>query len=314
MLHHRATSVATVLVVMLAFTETTASSASARSIIDYWPLETVYALGPNGSYVAEWMGSSAGWTTIGGPAEDLSGGSAGLFAIDPTTGDILEYDGTPGSWTEIGGPGSEFVQSDGNLYGLGVGGGYVAEWNGTPNSWTIIGGAAGNIYGGGDGLLATSPGTGYTGDVWRYDGTPGSWTDIGATGQSFAVGPSAVYRVNGDEESISQWDGGTTWTSIGTPSGEPVSVDTVGDEGLIIQDGYNDDNLLYNGTPGSWTEIGSPFGLGSPSADAESLTSVYGIEYDDSTETTVGVYLYSGNGTNWTLIGAPTSPVLAAEN
>jgi hypothetical protein len=306
--------VATAFVTVLAFTATTASSASARSIIDYWPRETVYALGPSGSYVAEWMGLSSGWTTIGGPAANLSGGSAGLFAIDPTTGDISQYNGTPGSWTEIGGPGWEFVQSDGHLYGLGVGGTYVAEWNGTPNSWTIIGGAARNIYGGGAGLIATSPGTGYTGNVWHYNGTPGSWTDIGATGQSFAVGPSAIYRLNWDEESMSQWAGGTTWTSIGTPSGEPVSINTVGDGGLIIQDGFNDDNLKYNGTPGSWTKIGSVFGLGSPSADAESLTSVYGIKYDNSSETTVDVYLYSGSGTNWTLIGGASSPVLAAED
>jgi hypothetical protein len=51
-----------------------------------------------------------------------------------------------------------------------------------------------------------------------------------------------------------------------------------------------------------------------PGADAESLTSVYGISYDNSSETTVGVYLYSGSGTNWTFIGAPWSPVLAAED
>jgi hypothetical protein len=305
--------VATAFVTMLAFTATTASSASARSIIDYWPRETVYALGPGGSYVAEWMRLSSGWTTIGGPAENLSGGSAGLFAIDPTTGDISQYNGTPGSWTEIGGPGWKFVQSDGHLYGLGVGGKYVAEWNGTPNSWTVIGGAAGNIYGGGDGLIATSPGTGYTGNVWYYNGTPGSWTDIGSSGDDFAVGTNAIYRESYDYLSISQWSGGTTWTPIGPANAEGLSIDAAGPEGLFVTDvSNNDEELRYNGTPGSWTEVGN-FSVGAY-ADAESLTSVYGMKYENGSGTTVDVYVYSGSGTNWTLIGGASAPVLAAED
>ena len=309
MLFKRSTAVGATLVTVLAFTATTAS---ARSIVDSWPTETVYGLGPNGDYVSEWMGASAGWTNIGGPAEDLVGGSAGLFEIDETSGDILEYDGTPGSWTDIGGPGGEFVESQGHLYGLGPDGKYVAEWNGTPHSWTIIGGAAQNIYGGGDGLIATSPGETYTGSVWYYNGTPESWTDIGGTGYSFVVGPHGIYRLNYDAKSISQWGGGTTWVSIGTPSGDPVNFDTVGDEGLVIIDGQTGDNLRYNDTPGSFTEIGNMYS-GTPGPDVESISSIYGVKYLDDTLTTVGVYVYSGSGTNWTLIGAPFSPVIAAE-
>ncbi|HTJ68363.1 MAG TPA: hypothetical protein VL551_12595 [Actinospica sp.] len=313
MLHRRTLSAATAFVTAVAFTATTATSASARSIIDYWPRETVYVLGPGGSYVAEWMGASTGWTTIGGPAENMYAGSAGLFVTDPTTGDIEEYNGTPGSWTVIGGPGSEFVQSDGHLYGLGPGQKYVAEWNGTPGGgWTIIGGPAGNIYGGAYGLIATSPGEGDDGSVFYYNGTPGSWTDIGAVGYDFAVGTTAIYRLNEDGDSVSQWTGGTTWTSVGTPSGQPVAIDAAGDEGLVVQVGINDVDLRYNGTPGSWTQIGE--GYDSPGAEAESLTSLYGIEYDNASETTVGVYVYSGSGANWTFIGAPYSPGIAAED
>jgi hypothetical protein len=305
--------VATALVTMVAFTASTATSASARSIIDYWPSETVYALGPGGNYVTEWMGLSSGWTTIGGPAENLYAGSAGLFATDPTTGDISEYNGTPGSWTVIGGPGWKFVQSDGHLYGLGPGGKYVAEWNGTPNSWTIIGGAAGDIYGGGYGLIATSPGTGYTGHVWYYNGTPYSWTDIGDSGSDFAVGTNAVYRESYDYLSISQWTGGTTWTPIGPAHAQGLAIYTVGPEGLIVSDlSNNQEELKYNGTPGSWTDIGN-FGVGA-GAEAESLTSVYGLESENSSETIFGVYLYSGSGTDWTFIGGPTSPIIAAED
>lgn len=312
MRHKRTKYAATALVTVLAFTATTASSASARSIINYWPRDTVYALAPDGSYVAEWMGLSSGWTIIGGPASHIYGGTAGLFATDPTTGDISEYNGTPGSWTTIGGPGWEFVQSNGHLYGLGVGGGYVAEWNGTPNSWTIIGGAAGNIYGGGYGLIATSPGTGYNGNVWYYNGTPNSWTDIGSTGSDFAVGTNAVYRESYDYLTISQWTGGTTWTPISPTNAQGLTIQVAGPEGLFVTDiSNNDEELRYNGTPGSWTQVGS-FGVGA-NAGAESATSVYGTEIDHSNGYTIaGVYLWSG-GENWTQIGGPSAWPLAAE-
>lgn len=314
LMQKKTASGAAALVVMVAFAGTTAGRASASSIIDYWPRETVYMAGPSGNYLAEWMGASAGWTTISGPVENIIGGSAGLFAIDPASGDILQYNGTPDSWTDIGGPGEVFVEGGGHLYGLGPGGAYVAEWNGTPHSWTIIGGSADYIYAGGAGLVATSPGRGYNGHVFLYNGTPDSWTDIGAIGQSFAVGPDAIYRWNLDWQSISQWQGGTTWTSIGTPAGQPVNIAAVGDEGLIIDEGSNGDELKYNGTPGSFTEIGSTVALGSPGVEVESLTTVYGVKYTDASETTFDVYAYSGSGTGWTEIGGPSSGVLAAEN
>jgi hypothetical protein len=270
-----------------------------------WLNQTVFALSPTDSYVAEWMGLSQGWTIIGGPAGRIYGGTAGLFAIDPTSGDISQYNGMPGSWTEIGGPGSEFVQGGGHLYGLGPNGDYVAEWNGTPNSWTIIGGPAHDIYAGGDGLVAT--GLGYPADVYHYNGTPGSWSDIGEAGADFAVGPSAVYRENYAANDIAQWTGGTTWTSIG-PSGDDAELDTAGYDGLYIYDGSKDQTLKYNGTPGSWTEIGD---VNAPEPDAQSMNSVYGFKLGSAGAS--GVYQYSGSGTNWTLIGGPADILLAAE-
>ena len=47
---------------VLAVASGTAAGASARSVILPWWQQTVYALGPNDSYVAEWMGSS--WISI----------------------------------------------------------------------------------------------------------------------------------------------------------------------------------------------------------------------------------------------------------
>ncbi|HET9168357.1 MAG TPA: hypothetical protein VFN97_02940 [Actinospica sp.] len=301
---------ATSLVTVLAFTATTAS---ARSIIDYWPRETVYALTPGGSSVVEWNGPGAGWTTIGGPVMRLYAGSAGLFATDPTTNGIMEYNGTPGSWTTIGGPGNDFVQSDGHLYGLGPYNEYVAEWNGTPGSWTIIGGPAEHIYGGGYGLIATSPTTGYNGHVFYYDGTPGSWTDIGDAGSDFAVGSTAVYRESYDYSTVAQWTGGTAWTPISPPSAQGIAIDAAGPGGLFISDVTdNQEELHYNGTPGSWTEVGNlSVGAG---AEAESLTSVYGTLIHSDDDLIADVYIWNGGGENWTRIGGPFSWPIAAEN
>ena len=103
MLYKRLTAVATALVAACACVIATGASASAGGVS--WTDQTVFAISPTESYVAEWMGLSSGWTIIGPPAEILYGGSAGLFALDVATGDITEYNGTPGSWTEIGGPG-----------------------------------------------------------------------------------------------------------------------------------------------------------------------------------------------------------------
>lgn len=147
MRYNRTAAVATAFVTAVAFPVLTAAGASARVAIP-WTEETVFALSPTDSYIAEWMGLSSGWTIIGGPASRIYAGSAGVFAIDPSTGDISEYDGTPGEWTVIGGtPGpSPMAESRTNLFGVtDDSNGRVATvdvYSGSGTSWTVIGGPA----------------------------------------------------------------------------------------------------------------------------------------------------------------------------
>lgn len=307
MSYKRSAAVAAAFVTAIVFPALAASNASARVAIP-WTDQTVFAIGPTGNYVAEWMGLSQGWTVIGGPASEIYAGSAGVFATNPSTGDIFEYNGTPGSWTEIGGPGAQFAEGGGHLYGLGPNDAYVAEWNGTPNSWTVIGGAAQEIYAGTDGLIATAPSSNSTGDTWHYNGTPGSWTDIGAHGWDFAVGNGAIYRADDDLTTISEWTGGTTWTPILNTGGEILNL-VGGDQGVYVYNYSVNGNQVfaYNGTPNNWSLIST----NGPLPETESQTSLYGVTEGPTGPASVDQY--SGTGTTWTVIGGPADPNLAAD-
>ena len=303
-----------VAVVFSAATATGASASSIARVAIPWTDQTVFALSPTDSYVAEWMGYSSGWIEIGGPATQIYAGSAGVFELD-ASGNIWVYNGTPFSWTEIGGPGDEFAEVGGHLYGLGPNDNYVAEWNGTPNSWTIIGGPAGWITAGTDGLVAGAP-TGTTQDVWHYNGTPNNWTDISGPGEGFVVGENAIYRVNEDRDNVSVWTGGTTWTTILSTGIDDLLDPTGGDWGLEVSFQTSDTQpwqyLKYDGTPGAWSLIGG----GVPGPDATpivaSRTSLFGVTDDGTDGRVATVDIYSGSGTSWTVIGGPADPRLAA--
>jgi len=306
-LRTRVTVLTTVFATVAALATGTGTSQAATRLIP-WTDQTVFALSPTDSYVAEWMGLSSGWTIIGGAASHVYAGSAGVFATDPTSGDIWQYNGTPNNWTEIGGPGKEFAEGGGHLYGLGPNGAYVAEWNGTPNNWTVIGGTAQDIYAGMDGVVATARTNNSSGDVWHYDGTPGDWTDIGVHGWDFAVGNGVVYRADDDFTSISEWTGGTTWTPILTTGTDIINL-VGGDHGVYVYNASTAGNQVfaYNGTPNNWSLITPGTG---PLPEAESATSLYGVVEGPTGPTSVDQY--SGSGTTWTVIGGPADPNLAA--
>lgn len=316
MLYKRSIAVAAAFVFAVVFPSAAAASANASAIVRGgvpWTDQTVFALSPTYSYVAEWMGYSTGWIEIGGPATQLYAGSAGVFELD-SSGNIWMYNGTPFSWTEIGGPGSEFAEGGGHLYGLGPNDNYVAEWNGTPNSWTIIGGPASSIAAGADGLVATAP-YGTTEDAWHYNGTPNNWTDISGPAGEFAVGVNTIYRLDENDSTISQWNGGTTWTPIYTVAAGGIILEMfAGGAGVFIGDEPNDAGPTtyrkYNGTPNSWSVIGGGRGF-VPSPIVESSTSLFGVT-DDSNFRVASVDIYSGSGTSWTVIGGPAAPNLAA--
>jgi len=268
---------------------------------------TVYAVGPTDNYVAEWTGVGGNWTVIGGAANHVYAGSAGVFATDPTSGDIWQYDGTPGEWTVIGGPGNEFAEGGGHLYGLGPDDAYVAEYDGTPGSWTIIRNqSTGNIYAGTYGLFAIAKDG--LGDLVHYNGTPNSWTNIGSGSVSnVAVGTSAVYAASINCLTVSEWNSGTGWEEIGPlHSGDCIDGLVAGGDGLVIDDQTTATSDLYGGSPYKWTVINtSPYLL----PDAISPTYIYGFSLVNGT---TNVDLYSGSGTQWDVIGGAATPPLAA--
>ncbi|MBR7839422.1 hypothetical protein KDL01_39550 [Actinospica durhamensis] len=275
---------------------TTGTSQAGVRIRPPWAEQTVFALAPDRSYVAEWNGPGAGWTIIGGPASEVYAGSAGVFATDPSTGDIAEYNGTPGSWTQIGGPGAEFVEGGGHLYGIGPDNAYVAEWNGqAAGGWTVIGGPAYQIAAGPAGLVEINQ------DITEtliYDGTPGTWTQIGGASLGVYSG-NAVY--SSEPSGLEQWTGGTAWETILDNGGftSYYAVQAVGSEGLFVEAAGGD--FEYNGTPLSWTQIGGlPVLVG-----AVSQTSVYGFAVGSSNTAAADVEVYSGSGSTWTVIGGP---------
>ncbi|MBR7827019.1 hypothetical protein KDK95_11945, partial [Actinospica sp. MGRD01-02] len=279
MIRRSAAIVAAALVV--AASSGTAGAATVRSSLQTWQT-TVFALGPNDSYVAEWNGPGLGWTEIGGPANQLYVGSAGVFATDPSTGDISQYNGTPGSWTVIGGPGWTFAQSGGHLFGVGPYTNYIAEWNGASGGWTIIySGSVGSVTdleGGGEGLVATIGPSGP--DTYMYNGTPGSWTQISGSDVAFdhqlmAVDDGGVYVLNAAGQ-VEQWAGyGESWTVLGSGY---KSLFVGGTSGNVYAAATGSGNLQqYTGTPGSWTTVGGPGYM-----FAVSRSTLYGLAPDRS--------------------------------
>ncbi|MFJ8770513.1 DNA/RNA non-specific endonuclease, partial [Streptomyces clavifer] len=96
-------------------------------------------IAPDRSAVFEWSGQGTEWAKVGGPAQDLYAGGAGLFATDRTTGQLNQYTGQPDSWTTTGEPGAGFTVSDTHLYGLSPNKTAVLRWAGTGTDWTPLG-------------------------------------------------------------------------------------------------------------------------------------------------------------------------------
>ncbi|MFD7451172.1 hypothetical protein [Kitasatospora sp. NPDC059827] len=59
-------------------------------------------MSPDHAEVAQWDRATGHRAAIGGPADRLFTGPAGLFATDPGNDHVTRYSGSPGSWTPIG--------------------------------------------------------------------------------------------------------------------------------------------------------------------------------------------------------------------
>ena len=264
-----------------------------------------------------WVWNGSSWTKIGGDGIN-SGWGASTFENVPSL---------------------RFVNSQ--LYaGLGASANDAEVWRWNGSSWTKIGGDGINSgwAGGYESVYAlTDDGTNIyaglgnsTGDaeVWRWNGS--SWTKIGGDGVSSSWNTSyesvrslsymggQLYAGIGDGTTDAEvWKyNGTTWSQIG---GDGVSgswntnyesVYSLANDGSVLYAGLgsgNGDGELweYNGT--TWSQIGGD-GVNSSWSTNEgdsvfALTSSMGKVYAGLYDARGGGYLYSYNGSSWTVLG-----------
>ncbi|MFB8038771.1 DNA/RNA non-specific endonuclease [Streptomyces sp. NPDC056004] len=182
--------------------------------------DQLFGLAADHSAVYRWNGQGTDWTKVGGPAQDLYAGGAGVFATAPDTGKVFKYDGTPEAWSQVGEPGADFAVTNDRLYGLAPDRSAVYEWTGHGTDWVKVGGPAQDLFAGGAGLFATDPNTG---TLSKYDGQPDSWTKAGEPGAGFAVSNTHLYGLAPDRSAVLQWTGaGTGWTPLGAPVTAPA--------------------------------------------------------------------------------------------
>ncbi|MCP9211527.1 tectonin domain-containing protein [Streptomyces cucumeris] len=177
--------------------------------------DDVYGLSDDRTYVRKWDGHR-NWQGIGGAAQHIYAGEAGLFATSRSDGAIQKYSGTPYAWDRVGGPGADFAVSDEHLYGVTPDGSAVYQWSGKGEEWARIGGPAKSLHAGGAGLFATDPADG---SLQAYSGEPNVWTPAGGPGLTFGVSDEHVYGVSPDGHDVLRWNGeGTSWSMTGGPS------------------------------------------------------------------------------------------------
>ncbi|KUN99694.1 tectonin domain-containing protein [Streptomyces caeruleatus] len=272
----------------------TPSRPTARQAVRLGPLAAhhrrLYALAEDRSGVYE--RGDGGWRRIGGPAGRLYAGGAGVFATNPKDGRIFKYGGTPGSWTWIGTSGAEFTIGGNTLYGLTPKRDAVLRWTGSGSHWTRIGGPARHIHGGGAGLFATDPGDGR---VRKFLGRAGAWKQIGGMGLTFAVDGRTIHGISPDGSAVYRWTGyGTTWVRVGGPAVRLYA----GWAGVFATNPKSGDLYRFDGSADSWTRVGGPGATFTAGADGE----LYGLSPDGR-----AVFRWTGRGSVWTPMGAPTS-------
>ncbi|WP_431777039.1 tectonin domain-containing protein [Streptomyces cucumeris] len=174
----------------------------------------LYALAPDHGSVWKYKGDNR-WTKIGGPAESVHAGRAGVFARHPDTGAIFRYDDETGRWSQIGDASADLEVTGDHLYRLSSDRLAVFEWSGQGADWTKIGGPADELYAGGAGLFATRPDTGH---LYQYNGTPDQWTEIGTPGAAFAVSNNHLYGLSSDRSAVFERINGDNWRYRGGPS------------------------------------------------------------------------------------------------
>ncbi|MFG3547564.1 hypothetical protein [Streptomyces sp. NPDC047725] len=254
---------------------------------------TAYAISPDRTEVLRWT-HTRGWTRVGGIADHVYAGAAGVFATNPHTGDIYAYHAASGSWQWIGSPGARFVVQGRSLYALTPSKHAVMRWTGTGGEWEAVGGPADELYAGGAGLYATGPDGG---DLFRYAGPHAGWRRAGGPGAEFAVGDGYVAALAPDRGEIWMADAeGRGRHRVGGPAGHIYA----GGAGLFATDPAGRQLLKYGGSPGTWIRIGD-----AGTAHAVDDRSVYRIAKGTS-----AVERWTG-GTTWKPLGADAGVITA---
>ncbi|WP_330321403.1 DNA/RNA non-specific endonuclease (plasmid) [Streptomyces clavifer] len=252
--------------------------------------DQLFALAADHTAVYRYSGQGTDWTKVGGPAETLHAGGAGLFATSPDTGKVFKYDGTPEAWSQIGEAGADFAVTGDRLYALNPDRTAVYEWSGQGTQWAKVGGPAKDLDAGGAGLFATAPDD----KIFKYDGAPEAWTQIGDPGADFAVTGDRLYGIAADRSAVYEWSGqGTKWAKVGGPAQDLHA----GGAGLFATDRTTGQLNKYTGQPDSWTQTGEP-----GAAFTVSDTHLYGLAPGGT-----AVLQWAGTGTDWTPLGAPTT-------
>ena len=174
------------------------------------------------------------------------------------------------------------------LYGLATDKSGVYRFSGTPNVWTKVGGPAGTLYGGKAGLLATSPDNS---NVYRYDAGSGTWSWIGASGESFVVTDTMIYRLDKGKNSVSAYPGSpsTTWIKVRNT----YTTQIYGGGSTLLATGANNNWVWRYKGAGSWEAIG--VGAGSYAVSGNIIYSL--------NKAGTAVYRYNGDPGSWTQIG-----------
>ncbi|WP_344071461.1 hypothetical protein [Streptomyces crystallinus] len=262
------------------------------------PSGTLYAIAPDHRSVRQWRGDGDAWSRIGGPADRILAGKAGLFAVDADSKRLLGYLGAPGKWAPVSEPAAEFAISGDQLYRIAPDHSAVQRWNGTGTTWTTVGGPASHLYGGGAGLFATHPGDGR---IYRYDSATGFWPYVGNAGADFAVTDRHLYGLTPDRSEVFQWNGGASsaWFRVG---GSAMSLHASPNQVFAISSDHGR-LLRYTDTPESWTpasEAGAEFTM--TAHHVFRLSPDRGAVFQGTTQ----------DPGSWTRIGGPAAALVAS--
>ncbi|ADI08053.1 serine/threonine protein kinase [Streptomyces bingchenggensis BCW-1] len=102
----------------------------------------LWGITPDHATVFQWTEHGDGWFQVGGAADKIYAGGAGMFIVRESTGQILKYNEEPFSWTLIGTAGADLIVTDHKVYRISGDHKTISRWSGHGTTWTTIGPSA----------------------------------------------------------------------------------------------------------------------------------------------------------------------------